>query len=61
MMRSICRPPTGSESLPRSTIVRTYTMRSPFFPEIFAQSSGFVVFGGNRVHGTLWLMESNRS
>ena len=41
--RSIWRPPCASS--PSARIVRTYTMRSPFLPEIFAQSSGFVVFG----------------
>src|SRR4051794_19071587 len=39
--RSICRPPVDSS--PLFSNVRTNTMRSPFLPEIFAQSSGLVV------------------
>ena len=31
------------------TMVRMKTMRSPFFPEMRAQSSGFVVFGRSSV------------
>jgi hypothetical protein len=41
--RSIWRPPVASSPSPNN--VRTNTMRSPFLPEIFAQSSGFVVLG----------------
>ena len=40
--RSTCRPSLPPSSPSR---VRTYTMRSPFLPEIRAQSSGFVVLG----------------
>ena len=43
--RSIERPPVMASSSSFLMSVRTYTMRSPFLPEIFAQSSGFVVFG----------------
>jgi hypothetical protein len=42
-MVSIARP--ASLPLPPETNVRMYTIRSPFLPEIRAQSSGFVVLG----------------
>jgi hypothetical protein len=37
------------------------TMRSPFLPEIFAQSSGFVVFGRSSCSLYSWVMEATRS
>ncbi len=36
--------------------VRMNTMRSPFLPEIFAQSSGFVVFGRSSCSLYSWWM-----
>ena len=41
--------------------MRTNTMRSPFFPEIFAQSSGLVVFGRSSCSRNSWRIESSRS
>ena len=36
-------------------------MRSPFLPEIFAQSSGLVVFGRSSCSRNSWRIESSRS
>ncbi len=36
-------------------------MRSPFLPEIFAQSSGFVVFGRSSFSLYSWRIDSSRS
>src|SRR5207244_1461919 len=57
--RSICRPPPLPSSSARS--VRTNTMRSPFLPEIFAQSSGFVVFGRSSCSLYSWRIAAVRS
>ena len=53
------RPPlVSSVSLMR---VRMYTIRSPFFPEIFAQSSGLVVLGRSSFSLYSCLIDSSRS
>ena len=38
-----------------------YTMRSPFLPEIFAQSSGLVVFGRSSCSLYSWWIDAMRS
>ena len=48
-------------SSPSARSVRTKTMRSPFLPEIFAQSSGLVVFGRSSCSRNSCLIESSRS
>ena len=55
------RPPVGPVSLPCDTSVRMKTIRSPFLPEIFAQSSGLVVLGRSSCSRNSCLIESSRS
>jgi hypothetical protein len=56
--RSMDRPPAGSASSPRLIRVRMYTIRSPFLPEIFAQSSGLVVLGRSSCSLYSWWIEA---
>src|SRR4029077_1551904 len=58
--RSIARPPSPSAAS-LLTSVRMNTMRSPFLPEIFAQSSGFVVLGRSSCSLYSWRIDTIRS
>ena len=57
----MARPPATARSLPSFTKVRIKTIRSPFLPEILAQSSGLVVFGRSSCSRNSCRIESKRS